>query len=372
MPPQLKDPELVDAFQKKRDQALPLMENPLLLIHIKWDSASLRMFTLDAIITRHTALLLNPDGSAHIICQAIEDAGFRPLAEVAELHTYSTVDDFYRTVTSLLPKGSTVMAEVSDELYTLDRLPPHAHRRLSAHLNIISADPLLLELRATKTPAELSLMRRAINATYNTFQALSDEVKPGIKESEIARFIAHRAADAGMPYPLNFDPIVASGPRSQDPHPVLCTERAVKKGDYLLIDTGLSCRGYASDITRTFIVGGDPKDDERDGYNTTLVEALTSEPVAGKTPKELADRIKKIAVERGFHHLEKHAYGHGLGTEVHDPYPPLSTVPTPLSDKPLTPGVVFTFEPGFYDEKGGYRIENDYFVGEDGYARLLR
>jgi len=366
------DPELVDAFRQKQAQALPLLTHPLLLMRIKWDSASLRMFTLDKLMSRHTALLLNPDGTAHIICQAIEDAGFRPLSELAELHIYTTTDDFYNILTSLYPKGTTLLAEFSDEFFTLDRLPRHAHQRLSQHFNLASADAALIELRSVKTEAELTFMRRAINATYNIFTALTSQVKPGVKESELYRFIAHQSAEAGMPFPDNFIPIIASGPRSQDPHPVNFTERKLVKGDYLIVDMGLSCRGYASDITRTFLITGDAEEDERNTYNTALVNALLSEPVLGSTPQKVAEKIAQVAIEGGFHHLEKHSYGHGLGTEVHDPYPTLTTQLGPLSDKPLQAGNVFTFEPGFYDHEGGFRLEDDYFIDQNGFAKVLK
>jgi Xaa-Pro aminopeptidase len=372
MPHAVQDPKLVEAFRQKKAQALPLLNNPLLLMRIKWDSASLRMFTLDALMTRHTALLLNPDGSTHIICQAIEDAGFRPLSELAELHIFTTTDDFYNVLTSLYPKGTTLLAEFSDEFFTLDRLPRHAHQRLLQHFNLTSADEILLQLRSVKTAAEFDFMRRAINATYRIFSALEAQVKTGAKETDLYHFIAHQSADAKMVFPENFIPIISSGPRSQDPHPINYTERKLKKGDYLIVDMGLSCRGYASDITRTFVVEGDAGKDKRNGYNTALVKALLAQPVGGLTPQELAEKIAQVAIDGGFHHLEKHSYGHGLGIEVHDPYPTISTQVAPLCDKPLQVGNVFTFEPGFYDEQGGFRIEDDYFVDDDGYAKLLR
>jgi Xaa-Pro aminopeptidase len=61
-----------------------------------------------------------------------------------------------------------------------------------------------------------------------------------------------------------------------------------------------------------------------------------------------------------------HGLGHGIGLEVHEG-PTLS----PRSEVILTPGMVFTIEPGIYvPELGGVRIEDTVLLTNDGYRSL--
>ena len=61
-----------------------------------------------------------------------------------------------------------------------------------------------------------------------------------------------------------------------------------------------------------------------------------------------------------------HRTGHALGLEVHE-NPSISPTETEI----LQPGMVFAIEPGLYDYSvGGFRIENDIVITENGYEYL--
>jgi Xaa-Pro aminopeptidase len=80
------------------------------------------------------------------------------------------------------------------------------------------------------------------------------------------------------------------------------------------------------------------------------------------TPLELGREVARTVEEAGLRDRERHGYGHGLGLETHDPYPYVVAKAMPWLDRPFEDGMVFTFEPGFYDERGGFRVEDDYVV----------
>jgi Xaa-Pro aminopeptidase len=65
-----------------------------------------------------------------------------------------------------------------------------------------------------------------------------------------------------------------------------------------------------------------------------------------------------------------HAIGHGLGLNVHE-LPNFGEMATERDV--LSPGVVFTIEPGLYypDLQTGIRLEDTYYVGKDGRIEKL-
>ena len=89
---------------------------------------------------------------------------------------------------------------------------------------------------------------------------------------------------------------------------------------------------------------------------------------AGATGKAVDAVARNLIDEAGYKDYFGHGLGHGVGLAVHEA-PRLS----PLKEEPLSPGMVFTVEPGIYiPEWGGIRIENMVAVREDGPEVLNR
>ncbi len=93
-----------------------------------------------------------------------------------------------------------------------------------------------------------------------------------------------------------------------------------------------------------------------------MAELVRTVDLSRITPLELGKRVASVVKEAGLSDRERHGYGHGLGVEAHDPHPYVVATPMPWLERPFEDGMVFTFEPGFYDERGGFRIEDDYVV----------
>jgi Xaa-Pro aminopeptidase len=347
-------------FSEKRAQLEGLLEVPLLLFWGKWDSPNIRALTLAEEFTRPTFVLCEPGGKTTALVQRIETDQLAGLAGDVETVPYVTISELKEALRARLSGWDEVTAEASTDFFALDRLPPAFYDMISSIARVRRCDDVLVPFRAVKSPAELRLLKNASEATMATFAAVGEMVVPGVAEGEILDFLLHRAIEAGGE--PAFAPIVASGPRSRNPHPQRRTERKVEAGDRVIVDYGISICGYRADVTRTYVAGASPEDDPYYDLSVELVRILRDADLGNMTPLELGRRVASAVAQAGFADRERHGYGHGLGAETHDPHPYIGAHVMPWLDRPFADGMVFTFEPGFYDERGGFRLEDDYVV----------
>jgi Xaa-Pro aminopeptidase len=169
--------------------------------------------------------------------------------------------------------------------------------------------------------------------------------------------------------------IVSHGPQTAVGHDGGSGQIAA--GDVVLFDFFPRDRESAcfADMTRTFVVAGDPDDEIRE-YHRLAKEALDRCVDAirpGLTGKELHRLVCDFFHEHGYPtQLHKrdgevldsgfyHATGHGIGLEVHEK-PSIGR-----SGEPFVPGDVLAIEPGLYRAGyGGARLEDLVLVTADG------
>ena len=166
-----------------------------------------------------------------------------------------------------------------------------------------------------------------------------------------------------------YPPIVASGPNAAVLHYADLTRR-IRPGELVLMDVGGDYGGYAADLTRTVPADGRFTKRQRRLYDWTLAaqEAAIAalRPGARLTGPDSLTEVAQRAFDQartGLSARFRHAVGHFVGLDVHDPSP-LTT--------PLDEGMVVTVEPGLYlpDEGLGIRIEDMLVVTAEG-ARML-
>jgi Xaa-Pro aminopeptidase len=280
----------------------------------------------------------------------------------------------------------------------------------------------LNHVRRQKDAVELERMRAAERATSAGFAAVAQLIEPGRSERELqieleAAFFRN-GADS-----LAFDTIVGSGPNSAVLH-FPPTSRRVAEGELVLIDAGGECRGYASDVTRTYPASGrfTPEQQELYAIVAAACERATELCTAGTEWRDvhraaslvIAEGLVELGllrgepeslVERGAQALFfPHGVGHMLGLGVRDAgevlpgrEPPPDAFPRLRVDLPLLPGHVFTVEPGIYfvpallhdadlrerhrdavdwdraeamRDFGGIRIEQNVLITDDGHEVL--
>jgi Xaa-Pro aminopeptidase len=255
-------------------------------------------------------------------------------------------------------------------IYTVGEASTAQLKALAPMRDISGAGPLIARLRMHKSPAELALIQRSIDATLDAHRAAWKRAAPGLYEYQVAATMTEVYFDEGCERHA-YAPIVGSGPNSTILH-YSRDSRRMDGGELLLMDVGAECSGYAADITRTIPVGARFTKRQREVYEVVL--GAQNAVIAAIKPDLPFSDLSKIAREYINTHgkdlhgepLGKyftHGVSHHVGLDVHDA--------TDFS-QPLAEGNVITVEPGIYipDENIGIRIEDMVLVTKDG-ARLL-
>ena len=227
---------------------------------------------------------------------------------------------------------------------------------------------LVERLRVAKAPEEVDAIRAAGAVATAALEEACGAVRPGQTEFEVAALLEaalRRHGSEDYPFPS----IVASGPRSALPH-ARTSSRAVARGEFLLLDFGAVVDGYASDVTRTFVVGAPPTDRQAEVF--AVVRRAQQAALDGLRPGltgRAGDALARDVIAAAGHGPAfGHSLGHGLGLEVHEAPRLARTV-----EQALPEGAVVTVEPGvYYSDWGGVRIEDDVVLRSGGAALLTQ
>lgn len=222
-------------------------------------------------------------------------------------------------------------------------------------------EKLVESLSITKEPDELKKIKKAVKISEKAFNETLPLIKPGVTEKDIALELDYRMRSLGADAPA-FDIIVASGQRSSMPHGI-ASEKKMKKGDLVTMDFGCFFQGYASDITRTMVLGK-ASEKQKKIYNVVLqAQVAACKAVKPGLACSRLDRVARdIIMKAGYGDYFGHGLGHGVGLIVHDG-PQVNS----RSTETLLTNMVVTIEPGIYIPSwGGVRIEDDVLVTQSG------
>ena len=288
-------------------------------------------------------------------------------------------------------------------------------------LNVKNAHEIVDRLRARKSPAEMALIRRAVEITSEGHREAMRLPQP-TREYELQAALEHAFLRLGGARP-GYGSIVGGGVRSSLLHYML-DRGDVKPGDVVVMDAGTEYEGYAADVTRTIPVSGKFTAEQRAIYQLVLdaqkaaernsrpgmsavaaVDSSIEIRARGLAALGLVESIDASfdppwAVDCARHPSQCrqtmfwmiHGISHGIGLEVHDP------AHFYYDDRTFRLGDAFTIEPGIYIstsmldqlpdtprnrafiarvkpvvlryENTGIRIEDDYLITENGLERI--
>lgn len=220
---------------------------------------------------------------------------------------------------------------------------------------------IVSKMRLVKYYDEVEIIKKAVSITEQIFLKMFSKFKSQdfVCEDEVVKFLRVETIEAGCE--LAFDPIVASGKNSANPHYFPMPDTKLKKG-FCVVDFGVKLKGYCADITRTIYLGS-PSDAELSKYSevnealsyceSTLCEGM-------KMDKYLLEFQKK-----NFSLI--HALGHGIGLDIHE-FPSIAK-----SNNITQINNVVAVEPGYYlKNKFGIRIEDDFILTKAGLKCLCK
>ncbi|MEO9297655.1 aminopeptidase P family protein [Devosia alba] len=228
---------------------------------------------------------------------------------------------------------------------------------------IEKADPVLLP-KARKNEAELAGMREAHmldGVALAKFLAWFDANAPQGELTEIGIVTALEAfrRQEESCVDASFDTISGAGPNGAIVHYRVTTktDRTLKPGELMLLDSGAQYLSGTTDITRTLSTGSSTPE-QRDRFTRVLkgmIAISTARFPQGTSGAQLDVLARQFLWQDGVTY--SHGTGHGVGAYlgVHEgPIGISSRYPTPLEE-----GNVLSNEPGYYKAgEYGIRIEN--------------
>ena len=309
---------------------------------------------------RLTAFVLPLDGEPVLIAPSFETERVRRSARVGQVRGWEEMEDPFVHVRTALGKARTVLVEPRTDYWVAARL-----QRAVPDVRLVDGSEAFESLRVVKTAEEILRMRHAIAITEDAIAATFDQLRVGMRDSDVARVLAAEHAKRG----IEGGGLVQFGPQSALPHGGTM-KATLQPETIVLIDAGGEYQGYASDITRTRWFGDRVPAKVREIYD--VVHDAQSAAMARVKPgvpcQEIDRAARQVITRAGYGAYFTHRLGHGMGMDEHEP-----AYMVEGNMRPLEPGFVFSVEPGIYlPNQFGVRIEDDFTCTATGGELLSR
>lgn len=312
---------------------------------------------------RMMAALIPAQGEVMFVAPHFEEARVRELMTIGkDVRVWEEHESPYKVVTGIFSDWGIRTGKIGMEervrFFLYDGV-----RKEAPNLEYTSADPVTINCRMFKSPAELALMQRANEVTLAAYRAAIPLLKAGMSPGDFSGIIA----DAHRRLGARGSAFASFGSATAFPHGS-STPQKLNEGDVVLMDGGCSLGGYASDITRT-VVFGEPTKRQREIWDLEKASQAAGFAAAklGDPCENVDIASRKVITDAGFGPGYQvpglpHRTGHGIGMDGHE------WGNMVLGNKtPLQPGMCFSIEPTIciYGEFG-IRIEDCAYMTEQG------
>ena len=227
--------------------------------------------------------------------------------------------------------------------------------------------------REVKSQDEITLLNTACAMVDGAYQLIAEQLKPGVKESQLVANVTKYLFDMGAEHVDNINAV--SGERCS-PHPHVFSDRIIRPGDQAFFDIIQTYVGYKTCYYRTFTVGS-ATDAQRDAYKRARewIDASIELMRPGVGTDQVASVWPK-AEEFGFdNEMECFGlqFGHSVGLFLHE-RPIISRLNSLDHPVEIKEGMVIALET-YCPAKDGFsaaRIEEEVVVTANGPQVITR
>jgi Xaa-Pro aminopeptidase len=251
-----------------------------------------------------------------------------------------------------------------------DRMPAACHAQIVEGfrgVKLVDITDAFCRFRFIKSDWEREQIRKAFVLADHCYDAMKNNVAPGVSEIEVAAAGEYAARSRGASG-FGFGTIVGSGKRSNAVVPT-ASSKILEKGESVMIGIAPKVQGYAGVVGDVLSVDGTSTGAQRECMRH-LKEAflLTRQQLApGKSGKEIDAPARAYFEKQGLSKYLVCPFAHTIG--LHEAESPFFG---PGSDDVLEPGMTVCVDVSFFGhpEFNGTRIETGYEINADGAAPM--
>jgi len=314
---------------------------------------------------RTFGVVIPANGPICYVCPGFEEDRARELIKPAfgsEIRIWQEDDSPYKLIAGIVKdhgvKYHRIGIEERVRFFIADGV-----RKEAAGSEIADCVAVTAGCRMLKSKAEIALMQHANNVTIAAYKAGLATMREGMPQDELARNITMAYTRLGYAGDVS----IQFGKWTALPHGS-ATPQKLREGDIVMIDDGVKCEGYQSDITRTTVFGK-PTQRMIDVWNTEkAAQTAAFNAIKIGAPCESVDAAaRKVVMDAGFGPGYKlpglpHRTGHGIGLDGHE-----WTNFVKGNTTPIQVGMCFSDEPMIaIPGEFGIRLEDDVYIAEDG------
>ena len=314
---------------------------------------------------RLTCAVLPVEGEPCLVTPFFEEPSVREsLGVPAEVRVWQEHEDPVDVVAGFLREKKLLERPIGIEetvrYFVIDGL-----RKVLPHARLVSANPVVRGCRMRKSAAEIALMQCASDVTVAAYRWVYPRIEAGMGPQDIGALMSNATQKLGGGEGFN---LILLGEASAYPHGSGKPQKVVP-GEVVLMDCGCNVHGYQSDISRSFVFGGKPNDEQRKVWNEVhkgqQIAFAAAKP--GVPAGEVDDAVRRYYQSLGYGPDYKlpglsHRTGHGIGMDGHEPVNLVRGEKTPLAA-----GMCFSDEPGIYiPGKFGIRLEDCFHMTAEG------
>ena len=326
-----------DLILEKQQQAVEILNEKGIDMWMTFvrETGNIKDPMLDMIVgtnaTWHSAFIITKEGDTIAIVGSLEEANMKIVGTFKTVIPYlkSIKEDLINTLKKYDPqkiavnfsRNSTLADGLTHGMYLelIDFLKDTPYKG-----RLVSSEEIVAALRGRKSDTELSIMREAVVKTLEIFDEVTEFLRAGISEKDVANFVFGKVEERGYGYAWEkeYCPSVFTGPDTAGAHSGP-TDRIIQPGHVVNMDFGIKYKDYCSDLQRTWYILREgeteaPEEVQR-GFNVIKesIELAAKAIKPGAVAWEIDAIARNYIVEHGYEEYP-HGLGHQVGRAAHD------------------------------------------------------